>query len=143
MKKNVRARFVAYQPTLNVVSTLSSHPQFTLGVCSNNSTEWWDFADKSLGLSQYFKDKSLVIISQEVECAKPDAAIFQVLFDRILASDKTASKDKVIFIDDKKANIDAASQFGLIAIHYDSRKQSDLAEKLSAIVNVDLTNNNL
>jgi HAD superfamily hydrolase (TIGR01509 family) len=54
------------------------------------------------------------IFSGEVGLVKPEAEIFRLATDRF----KFTSIDKVIFIDDNKANVDAARQFGWDAIHH-------------------------
>ncbi len=54
-----------------------------------------------------------ILVSGEEGMAKPDPRIFQRLLDRF-----NLPAERVVFIDDNRANIEAAAKLGLHAIHF-------------------------
>ena len=67
-----------------------------------------------------------IVVSGEEKLIKPDAAFYQVLFDRY-----NLDPHKLVFIDDSVPNIEAATALGMDAIHFTSPAQlrTDLKER--------------
>ncbi|HEY0649806.1 HAD family phosphatase [Phenylobacterium sp.] len=63
-----------------------------------------------------------VVSSHDVRAAKPDAAIFQALLDRL-----GAAVEDVVFVDDLIGHVEAARALGLTGVHFQSTDQA-LAE---------------
>jgi 2-haloacid dehalogenase len=74
----------------------------------------------------FFKEFDGIVVSGEEKMIKPGREIFQVLFNRY-----NLNAERSIFIDDNLANIKAAEEIGLYAIHFKSAGQ--LEERLNAI----------
>lgn len=55
----------------------------------------------------------VVVISYEVELAKPDPRIFELTLDRL-----GAAPDAALFVDDRAENIDGAAALGIQTLHF-------------------------
>jgi putative hydrolase of the HAD superfamily len=98
-----------------LLKRLAKSKKHRLGVISNNSHEWSEYAKKDLGLGQYFDDW---ISSSDVHLAKPGKEIFLLAVERI-----GVKPEECVFIDNQKNNIDGASELGMSVIHFKSAKQ--------------------
>jgi len=79
---------------------------------------------KKRGVYDYFKH---AYISTQMGMEKPDAEIYQTVLNEI-----KCKPEEVIFIDDKKENVDAAKRLGIIGIHY--KWGDDLEKELRLIL---------
>jgi putative hydrolase of the HAD superfamily len=61
-------------------------------------------------LSEYF---DAVVVSYEVGCAKPDARIYQLCLSALGVPAESA-----LFVDDRRANLDAAERLGMQVFHF-------------------------
>lgn len=77
---------------------------------SNWNAELFNQSVNDYPFLQWFDDK---IISGEAKLKKPDAAIFQLLFNRF-----NVNPAKAVFIDDSAANIETARSLGLHCVHF-------------------------
>jgi putative hydrolase of the HAD superfamily len=59
-----------------------------------------------------------IVSSHDVGCAKPEAAIFAALLDRL-----TATPQDVVFVDDAESHVTAARDLGFTALHFRSTGQ--------------------
>lgn len=83
---------------------------------TNFSAEKWIIACQMYPfLASSFID---TVVSGEVKIIKPDAAIYQILLDR-----NNLNAEDCIFIDDTKANVDAARALGIDGILFTSSEQ--------------------
>ena len=74
-------------------------------VLSNGVPEIMDVIERERAISTKF---DTVVVSYEVGCAKPDAAIFELTLDRL----GVAAADS-LFVDDREVNLDGARRVGL------------------------------
>ncbi len=63
----------------------------------------------------YYKPFEAVVLSCDVNMVKPDPRIYQVMLDTL-----QTTADRVIFVDDKLANVQAAQDLGIDAHHFTS-----------------------
>jgi HAD superfamily hydrolase (TIGR01509 family) len=78
---------------------------------SNDLSEWSLKLRRCLGLEAYVEG---FVVSGDVGCRKPEPRIFQILLDRL-----RAEPQKIIFVDDKKVNLDAAASLGFDTVLFD------------------------
>lgn len=90
----------------------SGRPVYAL---TNWSAETFPVARKKFGFLQWFDG---IVVSGEEKMKKPDPAIFHLLLERYKIDPGTA-----LYIDDVEANITAARQVGLTAIHFLSARE--------------------
>jgi putative hydrolase of the HAD superfamily len=93
--------------------------KYKIGLLSNYTDMMREKIEKEWKITHLFDD---IIISYEVGLIKPDPAIFELALSRL-----GVSASEAVLIDDRIKNIDGARQFGLHAIHYQTRQQA-LAE---------------
>jgi HAD superfamily hydrolase (TIGR01509 family) len=84
---------------------------------SNFSSEKWQIAKSRYDFFRFFDG---IVISGQVRLIKPDPRIFQLFLDSY-----DLAPGECIFIDDSKANVSAARQLGMSAVHY--REPMDLS----------------
>lgn len=83
---------------------------YKVALCSNASAEFLRPFLAKHQLEQYF---DAVVISSEVHCMKPDAAIFEQTLELL---EVTAHES--IFIDDVSVNVEAAERLGITGIQF-------------------------
>ncbi|HSU72344.1 MAG TPA: HAD-IA family hydrolase [Candidatus Binatia bacterium] len=83
---------------------------YQMAILSNHVTEWARPAIAHLGIEPYFK---AIIISSEVQRAKPDLEIYSLALRRM---GRMLEPYRCVFIDDKEKNVRAAEHAGLHAI---------------------------
>ncbi len=80
------------------------------------------------GRYAFMKEFDGIVVSGEEKLIKPDPAIYKVLADRYCLN-----PEETIFIDDNKANADAAAELGFITVHYVSPEQLKAELRLAGI----------
>lgn len=85
----------------------SLRPRFRLAALSNSDELHWDRNSKEIGVTDLFE---MAISSHQVGLRKPDPAIFKLAMERLCVS-----PDAILFFDDSKANVAAASALGIRA----------------------------
>jgi putative hydrolase of the HAD superfamily len=87
---------------------------YQLVLLSNDISEWSLFLRNKYRLNEYF---DLVVVSGDHGILKPDAAIFNMILDRmnLRASD-------CLYVDDREKNLKAAKQLGMSAVLFNRRK---------------------
>jgi HAD superfamily hydrolase (TIGR01509 family) len=118
LKALLRSTLHPYNVTIELVRKLKSGGKYQLGICSNHSIEWFASIAEQFKLYDYF-EKDLVIVSQQVQLAKPSEQIFALVVQRFNQRQATVP-NQVLFLDDKEANVLAANQSGLRALHFDA-----------------------
>ena len=80
-----------------------------------------------------------MLVSQAVELAKPNKAVFELLVERMKEASRAregttpiTSAHSIVFVDDKPANIEAACAVGIKGIHW-KREDSTLAELIAKL----------
>jgi len=70
-----------YMETMNLVSLLKLNKN-EVAICSNHGTQFFDIYLQKFHLLDYF-DSDLIVVSQQVEKAKPDISIFNIVDQRL------------------------------------------------------------
>ena len=114
---------VSYPDSLEAAGWAKSQG-VVVGVISNHlvAPPLFDYCSAGAGLAALVSDPSLLVVSQAVGLGKPDPAIYQLFFDRLLKLHPEATSADLCFVDDKEKNCAAALALGWRAIHYDARK---------------------
>eukprot|EP00007_Cunea_sp_BSH-02190019_P005830 CAMPEP_0174241242 /NCGR_PEP_ID=MMETSP0417-20130205/22368_1 /TAXON_ID=242541 /ORGANISM="Mayorella sp, Strain BSH-02190019" /LENGTH=220 /DNA_ID=CAMNT_0015320451 /DNA_START=44 /DNA_END=703 /DNA_ORIENTATION=- len=135
LQESVRQGFFQYDQTLKVVHTLKERG-YAVGICSNHVKEWFDYTDERFQLRTIFP-ADLVVVSCEAKYGKPSSEIFAEVIARTQKYFEEAGDsiraDQIVFVDNKLANVSAASKAGLNAIHFYAEEESegDLIRKLT------------
>lgn len=134
LKKLLRESVFCYKEILDVAIKLKNEGHI-IGIMSNHSVEWFDFIFENFEFSK-FVSPLLVIVSQKVNVDKPNKGIMMKLEEAILKSYPDFQRKNLIFIDDKKVNVDSAIDFGFNSFVFNSKKQS--ANELLSLINSQL-----
>ena len=102
------------QPVVDILYGLK-HSGYPLVGLSNWSAEKFRLVRERFEFFNWF---DTIIVSGEVKLVKPDPRIFSLLLERI-----QRPAEKCVFIDDSASNIQAAQQFGIQTIHFQSSEQ--------------------
>ena len=105
-----------------------------VGILSNHCREWFTELWLRFRLGDIFDD-DLCVASFQIGCTKPDWPCFRpysAIYDR-LHRVAGVHKPDCVFVDDKKANVDAARAFGMEGKVFDARKNNvvDLVDYLA------------
>ena len=111
-------------PTANLVEELKDRG-YNLYVLSNMSREYIDFLRK-LPVFRHF-DKQ--IISCEEQLVKPEREIYELLLSRY-----GLNPAETIFVDDRKENVEAAAELGIVPFHFDRRNPEKACEELRKLI---------
>ena len=104
----------AIDPTVEILAELKAQ-EYELFALSNWSHETFPFALARFAFLRWFR---AVVISGEAKVCKPDPRIYEILLNQI-----GRPAQECVFIDDSRANIEAAQQLGFNVIHFHSPKQ--------------------
>ena len=85
----------------------SLRPRFRLAALSNSNELHWDRNTNDIGVTELFE---VAISSHQVGLCKPDPAIYRLALDRL-----RVAPEAVLFFDDLKPNVTAASALGIRA----------------------------
>lgn len=109
---------VFYPEVAELVKALKRH--YKLALISNAASDYLRNLITKHDLAQLFDE---VVISSEVRHIKPNPEIFEHALIRL-----GVGPDRSIFIDDSKANIEAAGKLGITGVHYTgiAKLRSDL-----------------
>ena len=125
-----------FPATLRVVER-AKKAGLTIGVISNHlvSPPLFEYCAEGAGLHELASDSSLVIVSQQVGLGKPDPAIYKLFYERLRGLDASLQPEDLVFVDDKKKNVDAAIALGWRGIVHDATVAgpTDLADALTAM----------
>ena len=112
------------EPTVALIEELKEKG-YRLIVLSNMSPEYIDFL-RELPVFAHFDEQ---IVSCEVQRVKPEREIYELLFERC-----GVKADETIFIDDRKENVDAAAELGIVPFHFDRYNPEKACNDLRDII---------
>ncbi len=98
--------------TVQILSSLKDSQQYKMYALTNWSDESFPVAYEMYEFLHWFDG---ILVSGAEKMKKPDPQIFELLMDRF-----DINRDAAIFIDDNKKNIDAASNLGILSLHFNS-----------------------
>lgn len=95
-----------------------------VGIISNHivSPPWFQECAKAAGLYELASNESLVIVSQEVETAKPKQSIYEIFFEKLQKIEPTIQPGQLLFIDDKERNVATAQSLGWMGLCFNAAK---------------------
>lgn len=125
MKRFLRDSLQSYLYTITTAGKLNRKIGLPIGILSNHSEEWFAAISDKFKFRETFLDDQLIVVSQAVGLAKPDAEIFKLTLDRLRKRNPSIDPSQVLFIDDKKNNADAAAKFGFRALEFDASGSSE------------------
>lgn len=98
---------------------------YRLYVLSNMSLEFIEF----LHTKEVYKNFEGEVVSCNEHIVKPEAEIYKILVDRYQLNEA-----ETLFIDDRKANIEAAIELGWQGFHFDAHNPDESCEKLRSML---------
>lgn len=98
---------------------------YRLYVLSNMSLEFIEF----LHTKEVYKNFEGEVVSCYEHIVKPEAEIYKILVDRYQLNEA-----ETLFIDDRKANIEAARELGWQGFHFDAHNPDESCEKLRSML---------
>lgn len=94
---------------------------YILGLLTNHARPWFEEVMDRFELWSLFTP-ALIVTSFDCGLMKPDAAIYNVLWNRIHTCYPSLPQHRCIVIDDKLPNIQAADRLGMTAIHFHAER---------------------
>jgi epoxide hydrolase-like predicted phosphatase len=91
-------------------------PQYKTAILSNASTNARQMFAEVMNIDQLV---DIIIISAEEGLIKPDERIYNLALDRL-----GVSPDEVVFLDDRRVNVEAARRLGINAIQFHNTAQA-------------------
>ncbi|KAL6066897.1 hypothetical protein QOT17_009258 [Balamuthia mandrillaris] len=113
------------------IATKAKSSGRAVGILSNHATAWFEVFVQKFNFEAVFP-RELMVVSQDVECAKPEQRIYEILLERLAKLDGELTPSQVVFIDDKGENCEAAKGCGLKAINFNA-EQEPAANLLNAL----------
>lgn len=106
-----------------------------LGILSNHTTFWFEYIAERYNFYDYF-EAPLVLASSEIGQAKPNHESYAITYDKLVAKHPNIKPGQIAFIDDKKANTDAAEKFGFRGINWNGTNEGveTLEDKLKQLI---------
>lgn len=98
---------------------------YRLYVLSNMSLEFIEF----LHTKEVYKNFEGEVVSCYEHIVKPEAEIYKILVDRYQLNEA-----ETLFIDDRKANIEAAIELGWQGFHFDAHNPDESCDKLRSML---------
>ena len=111
-------------PTVELIKELKAKG-YKLYVLSNMSKEYIDYLRK-LPVFAYFAEQ---IVSCEVHIGKPNRKIYEHLLSYC-----NLDASETIFIDDRKDNVEAAAEVGIVPFHFDRRNPEKACDDLRKVI---------
>lgn len=123
-EKNLRRSILTQEviPATERLIQALKESQYKLYVLSNMSLEFIEFLRKQ-SVYKYFDGE---VVSCEEHVVKPDAKIYDILTSRY-----SLDPAETLFIDDRKANIEAAIDRGWHGYHFNARNPQQSCQELS------------
>ena len=126
--RHMMATAITYQdqvaPTAALIAALKGE-SYRLFVLSNMSKEYIDFLRK-MPVYQYFDGE---VISCEVGLNKPEREIYSLLLDRF-----SLDPLQTMFIDDRKENVVAAAELGIVPFHFDRKNPEQSCNQIRELL---------
>lgn len=122
--RHMMATAITYQeqiaPTAELIAELKV-AGFRLFVLSNMSKEYIEFL-RNMPVYQYFDSE---IISCEVGLIKPEKEIYSLLLERF-----NLDPSQTMFIDDRKENVVAAAELGIVPFHFERKNPEQSCKQI-------------
>lgn len=126
--RHMMATAITYQdqvaPTAELIAELKGE-SYRLFVLSNMSKEYIDFLRK-MPVYQYFDGE---VISCEVGLNKPEREIYSLLLDKF-----NLDPLQTMFIDDRKENVVAAAELGIVPFHFDRKNPEQSCNQIRELL---------
>lgn len=126
-EKNLRRSILTQEEipaTKSLVEALKA-AGYRLYVLSNMSLEFIEF----LHTKEVYKNFEGEVVSCYEHIVKPEAEIYKILVDRYQLNEA-----ETLFIDDRKANIEAAIESGWQGFHFDAHNPNESCDKLRSML---------
>ncbi|KAL9642141.1 hypothetical protein ABK040_007146 [Willaertia magna] len=121
-----------FTDTLKLIEELQKqHSNIMIGILSNHSKEWANYIFNELDnghVKQVFHStpSDLIIWSCDVNLAKPEPKIYELLISRIKNHLPNLKTENICFIDDKDRNLEIAKECGIYCIEYNASKNRNI-----------------
>jgi putative hydrolase of the HAD superfamily len=92
----------------------------------SNYPPWWRWIDEDLGISSRVGQ---LVVSCEIGVRKPDPGAFAIAAQRI-----GVAPGRVVFVDDREQNVEAAQRAGMTGILFTSARELELELRRRALV---------
>ena len=112
------------EPTVALIEELKAKG-YRLFVLSNMSLEYIDFLRK-LPVFAHFDEQ---LVSCEVQLVKPEREIYELFLSRY-----GVKAEETIFIDDRRENVEAAAELGIVPFHFDRYNSEKACQDLRDII---------
>ena len=112
------------EPTVELIKELKAKG-YKLYVLSNMSKEYIEYLRK-LPVFEYFDYQA---VSCEQHLGKPDHKFYEYLLSHC-----NLVPSETIFIDDRKDNVEAAAELGIVPFHFDRRNPEKACEELRKVI---------
>ena len=126
--RHMMATAITYQdqvsPTAELIAELKGE-SYRLFVLSNMSKEYIDFLRK-MPVYKYFDGE---VISCEVGLNKPEREIYSLLLDKF-----SLDPLQTMFIDDRKENVVAAAELGIVPFHFDRKNPEQSCNQIRELL---------
>ena len=109
-------------PGIDAFVAIAQQNGMPIWCLSNDVARWSAKLRARFGLDRVLAG---VVISSDVGCRKPDAAIFRALLER-----SGYRADDLLFVDDRPANVDAATALGIRSQLFDASGFAELSERI-------------
>ncbi|EGG16863.1 pleckstrin domain-containing protein [Cavenderia fasciculata] len=130
----------SYESALKVAKQLYDQG-FINCILSNHGKDWFQTIFNSNPIfKEAFPFDDLVVVSCFYHCHKPEQQFYECMWSQITKRFKGVSKSRVLFFDDKLANVEAMKQFGIESVQYTSR--TDNADKILDSIDSMASSNN-
>lgn len=126
--KRLMLEAITYQETIPATASLIAELKdagYRLFVLSNMSKDYIEFLRK-MDVFRHFEGE---VISCEVGLIKPEKEIYTLLLERY-----SLTAEQTVFIDDRKENVDAAAEVGIVPFHFDKNNPEKSCEQLRCIL---------
>ena len=119
---------ITYQETVVATASLIADLKssgYRLFVLSNMSKEYIAFL-RQMDVFQHFEGE---VISCETALIKPEKEIYSLLLER-----HNLKAEQTMFIDDRRENVEAAAELGIVPFHFDRNNPEKSCEQLRCIL---------
>jgi putative hydrolase of the HAD superfamily len=111
----VRTQIHPFTETLALAASLKKNG-YGIAILSNNVKEWFEYFDTHTGIYDIF-EKDIVLLSYEIHALKPRDSAYTILNETCRRKYGVCT---IVFIDDRRVNVDAAERNGMTGILYDA-----------------------